>query len=99
VKQRLAVMLDFKRFRNAATTIAGIELTHRIRKGQFALGTRSSRRSCARCLGRGTRKLTTSRCGRNPPEHIDYLHQSHSGHLVTSTMCCQMRSHVALITS
>ena len=38
VKQRVAVMLGFKRFRNAATTIAGIELMHRIRKEQFALG-------------------------------------------------------------
>jgi transposase-like protein len=30
-------MLGFKRFRSAATTIAGIELMHRIRKGQFKL--------------------------------------------------------------
>jgi hypothetical protein len=30
-------MLGFKRFKNAAITIAGIELLHRIRKGQFAL--------------------------------------------------------------
>ncbi len=30
VKQRIAVMLGFKRFRCAATTIAGIELMHRI---------------------------------------------------------------------
>jgi transposase-like protein len=30
-------MLGFKRFRSAATTIAGIELMHRIRKGQFGL--------------------------------------------------------------
>jgi transposase-like protein len=37
VKQRVAVMLGFKQFRNAATTIAGIELMHRIRKGQFGL--------------------------------------------------------------
>ena len=28
VKQRIAVMLGFKRFRNAAITIAGIELMH-----------------------------------------------------------------------
>jgi hypothetical protein len=28
VKQRIAVMLGFKGFRNAATTIAGIELLH-----------------------------------------------------------------------
>jgi len=37
VKQRIAVMLGFKQFRHAAITIAGIELMHRIRKGQFAL--------------------------------------------------------------
>ena len=37
-KQRIAVMLGFKGFRNAAITIAGIELVHRIRKGQFGLG-------------------------------------------------------------
>jgi hypothetical protein len=30
-------MLVFKRFGNAAITIAGIELMHRIRKGQFVL--------------------------------------------------------------
>ena len=30
-------MLGFKNFRRAATTIAGIELIHRIRKGQFKL--------------------------------------------------------------
>jgi transposase-like protein len=38
VKQRIAVMLGFKRFKNAALTITGIELMHRIRKGQFGLG-------------------------------------------------------------
>ena len=31
-------MLGFRQFRNAAITIAGIELMHRIRKGQFAIG-------------------------------------------------------------
>jgi hypothetical protein len=31
------VMIGFKDFKNAAITIAGIELMHRIRKGQFAL--------------------------------------------------------------
>jgi hypothetical protein len=35
VKQRIAVMLGFKQFRHAAITTAGIELMHRIRKGQF----------------------------------------------------------------
>jgi transposase-like protein len=37
VKSRTNVMLGFKRFRNAAITLAGIELMHRIRKGQFNL--------------------------------------------------------------
>ena len=37
VKQRIAVMLGFKQFRHAAITIAGIEVMHRIRKGQFGL--------------------------------------------------------------
>ncbi len=37
VKQRIAVMLGFKKFRHAATAIAGIELMHRIGKGQFGL--------------------------------------------------------------
>ncbi|MGF6852402.1 transposase-like protein [Paraburkholderia sp. CI3] len=37
IKSRTNVMLGFNRFRNAAITLAGIELTHRIRKGQFNL--------------------------------------------------------------
>ncbi|MGF6408600.1 transposase-like protein [Paraburkholderia sp. MM5482-R2] len=38
IKSRTKVMLGFKRFRNAAITLSGIELVHRIRKGQFRLG-------------------------------------------------------------
>jgi transposase-like protein len=38
IKSRTNVMLGFKRFRSAAATISGIELMHRIRKGQFDLG-------------------------------------------------------------
>ncbi len=37
VKLRIGPMLGFKRFKTAAITIAGIELSHRIRKGQFNL--------------------------------------------------------------
>jgi transposase-like protein len=37
IKSRTKVMLGFKRFRNAAITLAGIGLMHRIRKGQFNL--------------------------------------------------------------
>jgi hypothetical protein len=38
IKSRVRPMLGFKQFENAATAIAGVELIHRIRKGQFALG-------------------------------------------------------------
>ena len=37
VKLRIGPMLGFKQFTTAAVTIAGIELLHRIRKGQFNL--------------------------------------------------------------
>src|ERR1700744_5289225 len=37
IKSRTNVMFGFKRFRTAATTISGIELMNRIRKGQFDL--------------------------------------------------------------
>ena len=39
VKQRVYVMLGFKRFRNAAVTISGIELAHKIKKEQFDTST------------------------------------------------------------
>jgi transposase-like protein len=44
IKRRCASMAGFKSFKNAAITIAGIELAHRIRKGQFSFG-RGRRRS------------------------------------------------------
>ena len=37
IKSRTNMMLGFKRFRSAATTISDIELMHRIRRGQFDL--------------------------------------------------------------
>ena len=40
IKSRVTVMLGLKRFKNAAITIAGIELMHRIRKGKFNLAAR-----------------------------------------------------------
>ena len=39
IKSQTRVMLGFKRFTSAATTISGIELIHQIRKGQFNLAT------------------------------------------------------------
>jgi transposase-like protein len=37
IKGRCAPMLSLKTFRTAAITLAGVELAHRIRKGQFSL--------------------------------------------------------------
>jgi transposase-like protein len=37
IKQRCASMLGLKSFRSAAITLAGVELAHRIRKGQHSL--------------------------------------------------------------
>jgi hypothetical protein len=37
IKQRCASMLGLKFFRSAAITLAGVELAHRIRKGQYFL--------------------------------------------------------------
>jgi hypothetical protein len=38
MKLRLGAILVFKKFRRAVMTIAGIELMHRVGKGQFKLG-------------------------------------------------------------
>jgi transposase-like protein len=38
IKLRLGPMPGLKRFRSASITIAGIELMHPIRKGQFKIG-------------------------------------------------------------
>lgn len=35
IKQCINLMLGFKKFGNAAVTISGVELAHKIRKGQF----------------------------------------------------------------
>jgi DDE domain len=76
VKQRIAVMLGFKSFGSAAITIAGIELLHRIRKGQFRLGGlgvqgRAALQSGTRCFGP---KVCMAKQG--VLVRADYLHQS-----------------------
>ena len=45
IKRRCASMTGFKSFVNAAITIAGIELAHRIRKRQFSFGPGRHRRN------------------------------------------------------
>jgi transposase-like protein len=48
IKRRCASMAGFKSFGNAAVTIAGIELAHRIRKRQFSFGRCRRRRGWTR---------------------------------------------------
>src|ERR1039458_2203961 len=59
IKRRCASMAGFKSFANAAITIAGIELAHRIRKGQFSFGRGRRRHDWSRKaeggMGNGTR--------------------------------------------
>jgi DDE domain len=43
IKRRCAPMLALKSFRTAAVTLAGIELVHRIKKGQFSLDSGAAR--------------------------------------------------------
>jgi transposase-like protein len=45
IKQRCASKLGHKTFGSAAITLAGVELAHRIRKGQFALPTHKDHRA------------------------------------------------------
>jgi transposase-like protein len=45
IKRRCAAMKGFKSFTNAAITIAGIELAHRIHKRQFSFGLGRPRRN------------------------------------------------------
>jgi transposase-like protein len=57
IKSRVNAMLSFNRFRNAAITISGVELMHRIRKGQFnreCAKPGEASGSVARASGRGT---------------------------------------------
>ena len=48
IKRRCASMAGLKSLANAAITIAGIELAHRIRKGQFSFGRGRRRRGWSR---------------------------------------------------
>jgi transposase-like protein len=48
IKRRCASMAGFKSFANATITIAGIELAHRIRNGQFSFGRGRRRRGWSR---------------------------------------------------
>jgi transposase-like protein len=77
VKQRIAVMRGFKGFRNVAVTIAGMDLLHRIRKGQCRLGRLAFKAELP--PPSGTRCLRPEVCTTKQGvlARADYLHQSH----------------------
>ena len=76
VKQRIATMLGFKGFATAAITIAGIELMHRIRKGQFGLGRLGVQGRLALQCGMPCSKLEVSTAQHGTLSGAGYLHQS-----------------------
>jgi hypothetical protein len=78
-------MKAFKSFTNAAITIAGIELAHRIHKRQFSFGLGRPRRPCslkvrwqralawdASCRVNGIRSLRASAVAPEPIGHSGY---------------------------
>jgi hypothetical protein len=78
VKQRIATMLGFNGFATAAITIAGIELTPRIPKGQFGLGRLGVQGRLAPAVGMPCSKLEVSTLQRGTLSGAGYLHQSPS---------------------
>ena len=64
IKCPAEAMLGFKRCRTTTATMTGIEPMHCIRKGQFSLGARCSRPSCAlslECVAHGLQNRTAQR--------------------------------------
>lgn len=87
VKRRCAPMLALKSFRTAAITLAGVELAHRIRKGQFSFGSDTPTESLSvgqlwkRGLEQPSDVVNSKRRYRNatqPP-----MHQNSRGRLLT----------------
>src|SRR4029077_13932587 len=73
---RIATMLGFKGFATAAITIAGIELMHRIRKGQFGLGRLGVQGRLAPAVWMPCSKLEVSTVQHGTLSGAGYLHQS-----------------------
>ena len=83
IKLRLAPMLGLKHFRRAATTIAGIELMHRIRKGQFRLREASrSRQNRSRDLESRSCYMIRGDFQASAWLDLQRLHQSHFLHTI-----------------
>jgi DDE domain len=86
IKQRVAVMLGFKKFRDTAIMIAGIELMHRIRKGTVRPAPPwCSGWICARNLERDTRSLKAAQRTRYACPRAARLHHNPSPIAVADT--------------
>ena len=70
----------------AAITIAGIELMHRIRKGQFGLGRLVSKADLRLQCGMPCSKLEVSTVQHGTLSGAGYLHQSHMDHFRQSDL-------------
>lgn len=57
IKSRTNDILGFKRFRSVVATISGIELMHRIRKGQLDLATLDLKDTATRPFGMQSSRL------------------------------------------
>ena len=88
VKQKIATMLGFKGFATAAITIAGIELMHRIRKGQFGLGRLGVVDLRLQC-GMPCSKLEVSTVQHGTLSAAGYLRQSPPEGIVTAFKACR----------
>jgi transposase-like protein len=77
VKSRTGPMLGFKVFDNAVITIAGVELQHRIRKDQFALGRLRSRAAPRPRSGTRAQRLILATPATSSLGFKESLHQSH----------------------
>jgi hypothetical protein len=83
-KWRIAVMLGFKRFRNAAITIAGVELMHPIPKGQFGLGRLGAKPRVAddgavwNATATGGRPARPTPTNRNEAPHLNKYYAPHA---------------------
>jgi hypothetical protein len=83
IKQRCASMLGLKSFHSAAITLAGVELAHRIRKGQYSLPLERHGRvsSLKELWGAALSHAVAPTCqdgGCNPVMHQNSAHRHHA---------------------
>lgn len=94
IKRRVAAMLGLKSFASAAITLAGIELAHRIRKGQYLLplkhhGRPSSLKESWDAALSGASTSASPEIGRVPPTHQNS--RAHRHRAVSKRLLGQVR--------